>query len=519
MKLWQKVNNLCGCGSKSRVIVEHLNQASKWVVSSLPEKFLWSVSNTSDAIEDALGSGIAYDKILAVYRDKASGGKRVAKEVPDSLAYAFESSSGSLLSATELFPKYYKLEGKIFIKPDPNSTDKGYVVFSAPPLVDENTDTWVLAEWENIVLMYAGSLDYLRQSESNQTLAATELGTVSTLLSSYSTSIPVYSPPSEPSLPTYSLTGTLPTLTLPVYSFSSTINEITYTSPSSALPIGVTVGTSLPNLSLPVHSVSDSLIEDALAKAQKLVDDGANMGGNSAAATASAQAFLNDEDSEMVQANIAIASQEVQRASGEVQKEKIHLDNYTQEVQKLIGEFSQNVAKYQADLQAVSQDAQTKLATYQAEQQDAIQSLQSQVADIQKYSAEKDTAVQEYTSKVQSVVGEFEANLNKYVQNNTLGVQKYQADVSKLLQDYQAKVQANTASFTNSLAAAKKHIEQAQMRLQTSQGYTQFSQQDFQKASTLYQWAVAELSAATGAQSAPPQQQAAQRSEEQRSTQ
>jgi len=519
MKLWQKVNNLCGCGSKSRVVVEHLNQASKWVVSSLPEKFLWSVSNTSDAIEDALGSGIAYDKILAVYRDKASGGKRVAKEVPDSLAYAFESSSGSLLSATELFPKYYKLEGKIFIKPDPNSTDKGYVVFSAPPLVDENTDTWVLAEWENIVLMYAGSLDYLRQSESNQTLAATELGTISTLLSSYSTSVPVYSPPSEPSLPTYSLTGTLPNLNLPVYSFSSTLNEISYISPGSTLPSGITVGTSLPSLNLPVHSVSDSLIEDALVKAQKLVDDGAGMGGDNAAATASAQAFLNDEDSEMVQANIMIASQEVQRASAELQKEKIHLEKYGQEVQKLIGEFGQNISKYQTELQSVTQDAQTKIATYQAEQQDAIQAMQAQVSDIQKYSAESGTALQEYSAKSQNALSEFESNLQKYVQNNTIGIQKYQADVTKLLQDYQAKVQANTATFTNGLAAAKKHIEQAQVRLQVSQSYTQQSQQDFQKATTLYQWALGELSAATGAASAPPQQQSSQRREEKRSTQ
>ena len=159
LKLWEKVNYITGNSSKSRILIDYINQGSKFVVASLPEKFLWSVSNTSDAIEDALGSGIAYDKILSVYRDKASGGKRIAKEVPDHLSYAFESSSGSLYSATELFPKYYKLEGKIFIKPDPNSIDKGYVVYSAPPVVDENTDTWVLAEWERMDAIYAAKKD------------------------------------------------------------------------------------------------------------------------------------------------------------------------------------------------------------------------------------------------------------------------------------------------------------------------------------------------------------------------
>jgi len=95
-----------------------------------------------------------------------------------------------------MFPKYYKLSGKIYIKPDPDYNshtgggnqnqyqhtyvnpsgatiavdseggDKGVIVYSAPPLIDENTDAWVLSEYENVAILYASSLDMLRLSNS-----------------------------------------------------------------------------------------------------------------------------------------------------------------------------------------------------------------------------------------------------------------------------------------------------------------------------------------------------------------
>ena len=40
------------------------------------------------------------------------------------------------------------------------------MVYSAPPLIDENTDAWVLSEYENVAIFYAASLDMLRLSNS-----------------------------------------------------------------------------------------------------------------------------------------------------------------------------------------------------------------------------------------------------------------------------------------------------------------------------------------------------------------
>ena len=176
MKLWEKVNNFTGHSSKARNIVEYVNAGAKFILSALPEKFLWTVANEveidgfnssgTSLIGD--GSTVAYDKILAVYR--YDGGKRrVCAEAPDKSIHIFDEAT-SLLRATEMFPKFYKLSGKIYIKPDPDynahasttktytdldgasvsviakTGDKGVVVYSAPPIIDENTDTWILVE-------------------------------------------------------------------------------------------------------------------------------------------------------------------------------------------------------------------------------------------------------------------------------------------------------------------------------------------------------------------------------------
>ena len=262
MKLWEKVNNITGNTSKSRFLVEYINAGSKFIVSSLPERFLWSIAseveisgfNSTGANIVGDGSSLAYDKILSVYRFDGTK-KRIAAEMSSKNIHATDESS-SISLPTKMFPKYYKLSGKIFIKPDPdynahnpagsslvdatcdttsgnttvgiddntalnvgmkvsgsgipsgatiesipgnttqfvlsaaatasgtNATltfsqvytpvgktptgvsylggDKGVIVYSAPPIIDENTESWVLTEYENVAILYAASLDMLR---------------------------------------------------------------------------------------------------------------------------------------------------------------------------------------------------------------------------------------------------------------------------------------------------------------------------------------------------------------------
>ena len=194
MKLWEKVNNITAYDSKSRVIVEFLNQSGKFLVGSLPEKYLWSISaeeeitgfDSAGASKIGLGSGTAYDKIIAIYRFSGAK-KRIAAEVSDAMAYSFDEPT-SITKATKMFPKYYRLADKIYIKPDPDFNafteskdypdingdtvtvtalggDKGIIIYAVPPLVTENTDTWILVEFEHVSLLYAASLDAKRKAD------------------------------------------------------------------------------------------------------------------------------------------------------------------------------------------------------------------------------------------------------------------------------------------------------------------------------------------------------------------
>ena len=144
MKLWEKVNNITGNASKARFLVEHLNAGAKFIVSSLPEKFLWSIASeveingfdSTGASVIGNGSDLAYDKILAVYRNDGAK-KRIASEIPPASIHSADESD-SLSFPTKMFPKYYKLSGKIYIKPDPdyNAHDP-----AGSSLVDASCDT------------------------------------------------------------------------------------------------------------------------------------------------------------------------------------------------------------------------------------------------------------------------------------------------------------------------------------------------------------------------------------------
>jgi len=194
MKLWEKVNNLTGYESKSRNIVEYLNAAAKFLIGSLPEKYLWSIASEEEIVGYTSagistlgnGSGTAYDKIIAVYRFDG-GKKRLASEAPDDMAYTYDETS-SISRSTKMFPSYYRLADKIYIKPDPdyNSSDasktytniegvattvaaaggdKGIIIYAAPPTVSANTQSWNLVEFEHVAITYAASLDAKRKAD------------------------------------------------------------------------------------------------------------------------------------------------------------------------------------------------------------------------------------------------------------------------------------------------------------------------------------------------------------------
>ena len=48
MKIWEKVNNITGNSSKARFLVEYINAGAKFILSALPEKFLWTIASETE---------------------------------------------------------------------------------------------------------------------------------------------------------------------------------------------------------------------------------------------------------------------------------------------------------------------------------------------------------------------------------------------------------------------------------------------------------------------------------------
>ena len=103
MKLWEKVNNITGNSSKARFLVEYINAGSKFIMSSLPEKWLWTIAteteiygrqSVNDTDTNVIGNGseVAFDKILAVYRFDGTK-RRIAREISDKFIHSTDENN------------------------------------------------------------------------------------------------------------------------------------------------------------------------------------------------------------------------------------------------------------------------------------------------------------------------------------------------------------------------------------------------------------------------------------------
>ena len=122
--------------------------AQRFIASSIPKDLLWFASSQSSAIQDANGYDVqTADSVLAVEREGYP-----ASEVPFSMSKWIDDSA-SLHKATNLYPKFYNAQGKVFIKPDPAAvgSDDGYVYYVDYSQIDDDCDL------RNAVIFHASS--------------------------------------------------------------------------------------------------------------------------------------------------------------------------------------------------------------------------------------------------------------------------------------------------------------------------------------------------------------------------
>jgi len=181
-------------------------------------------------------------------------------------------------------------------------------------------------------------------------------------------------------------------------------------------------------------------VKDALDNARTIIDDGANSPTGNAAGDAATYLYT-DEDTELLQGALGIASSEIQRANA-------------------------HIADWNAAVQSLSAEGQGFLATSQgfgAEIQSKLGVANSYIAEINSRLSNVQPKIGEYQSKVQDALHEFneanaayQAQLQVSIQNAQLEnqdeqfkVQKYQAEYA----GYTAEVNEQVQAYTQNLQA------------------------------------------------------------------
>ena len=156
-------------------------------------------------------------------------------------------------------------------------------------------------------------------------------------------------------------------------------------------------------------------VENALNKAQALIDE-ASMEGDTE--PQSAQYWLNDEDTEMVQATLQTAQTEIQRAQA-------HVAEWSATVQALLGEANGFAA-----------EAQARVAFTGAKGQ----AVQAYIGTAQGYIATAQGYASEIQSKINIAQG-YIAEANTRMARDTQKYSWYQGQQGKLQQDYDKGIQ------------------------------------------------------------------------------
>ena len=107
-------------------------------------------------------------------------------------------------------------------------------------------------------------------------------------------------------------------------------------------------------------------MDDALTNAKLFIDtDIADDDGSKTAE--SAVYWLGDEDSEMVQSTVAAAGAELQRASTEITKERVKLEDFQAKVSEKVQSYSADVTRYAAEVQKETARINGQGSKYQKE--------------------------------------------------------------------------------------------------------------------------------------------------------
>lgn len=386
-----------------------------------------------------LGTPLTTDKVIRVLRLDGSIYRKCQKIESDMAGPAADANS--IHYASEFTPVYFVDAGTfsnpmLRVLPDDGSKI-AKLVCVAIPSVDVTTDTIVPHfpdELEELPEIYTAA--WIRQREAGYSRRASqdelEAITSSGYLAAFEGDLPVFAPPTAPSMPT---------LTLP----SVPSSVLAYTSAGAEPEDTISVTTPLPTYLGPTEFTYDTThTADALTRAQEMQDD---TGINS---TLDTDSLLDDDLLDHARLGLQAISTELNRAQTSIQDERAQLQEFAEELRSALGKFTGETALYQAELAKEVAEARADVQAYTAKMQDNRNVL------------DKDTA-------------QYNGDLSKYQNQATAVINEHGQKASAVVAEYNALVQAEGTRVQSQLSRAMGRLQQAGVRLQTMQSFDQKS--------------------------------------------
>ena len=488
-------------------VLDSLTAGARFVMATAPKQFLYSYAEAF-SVEDANGYAYEDDTVLTVERDGS-----VATPIENARFYAENvTGASSLYAKSKLFPGFYILRGKIYVKPDPASGEAATFSRVKVPTIISGTVN-VFGILEEAVIQYACALDLSSLANIFRDSAITELETITSsgYLADFEGAVPSYTSIPSPSLPSTPSIGTLPTApsepVLPSYPDDVTLPTIPTAPDMSVFPSGVSLPTVelenplpvIPSSSLAVpaftfveptasldYDTMDSNIASDDVEVAQTVSQKLSAQINELQAKTQIQQTSIEEQVKEYQATVSRFSAEWQSYQQEsaslLQDFSTRVQNYSSEAQSLLGEYSADVQKISSKIQSDLNKYSSEVQAYSSEAQALVSDYGARTGAV---TAESQTKIAKYGTDVQKYV----ADVNRVVSVLNAEVQVYSAEGSQILQKYSGDVQSSVSDFQSNMAIAMSYLSEAGVRLQTMNQYSQLSADATNKASGHYLFA------------------------------
>ena len=500
--------------------------AQKFVVASVPKDLLkWagtdSVPGThgGDNSPTTITLPYASSGILDVSRNGFS-----AEEVPSSMK-GFIENSASLNFATETFPKYYVTAGNaVVVKPNPTGGETAIVNYVDHLNIDDDCDL------RNAVVFHASSKEFEKLSStqnSDVTTSVTAVNTqldaaiveiaeaatlvdsgVDTAIGKITTAIELANGQFDAAVlesaqaETHADDGDIATA---LTAINTQIDSAVSSLGSSTTAIGAanteaaelaiqtdnssTINTALAGMATAVakfrasgddpgifgnedswHTADNRIVtvKDALDNAQKIIDDGANSPTGDAAGDAGSYLFT-EEDTELLQGALGIASSEIQRAQAHIAEWNATIQALSAEINGFASEASARVGFTGAKSQAI-QSYVNVASGHSATAAAYVNAAQGYIAEVQAYAARTQIYVntsqnrvnagQAFIAEAQAYSNEVQARLSQVQSQNGVGASYLQA-----AQSYASEVQTRIGIKSEHSKNADRYYQMAQLEV------------------------------------------------------